>query len=124
MRHLAIVAAVLLVTTSASASPRGAGIPPFRQTCVGVLFNNQAGYLSLDTGNKMTDEHLPKWILPFDLDRDVICTTPLPKKATAKILKVCKIGQLCAITGMVKDYYREQFDWLRVDSVSIPPDPV
>ena len=114
MRHLTIVAALLL-TSSAQAANYDYNITPTKETCVGILSKNEKGLLFLDTGNR-TDEHLPKWIKPFDEQRDIVCTTLLTSKsAMAKVLKTCAIGQGCEIRGMIKGYSHDIYEWVRVD---------
>ena len=75
-----IVAVAFVMPATANAAQMIRNPTPFKETCVGIL-KAEKGFLFLDTGNRTTDEHLPRWIEPFDLYRDIICTTPLTSKA-------------------------------------------
>jgi len=115
--YIQTIIAALLLASPAQASRLSFNIPPTKETCVGILSQNQKGFLFLDTGNRTTDEHLPKWIKPFDHQRDIVCTTLMTSKsAMAKVLRTCTIGQGCGIKGMIKGYSHDIFEWVRVDN--------
>jgi hypothetical protein len=121
MKTIATIALMLAMITAASAQQdESKSLDETQISCIGVMASRRGIYFFKDKPNNPILSSDPNE--PYLCDGAAILPNekgcwPIKGKSLKQILRVCKIGMTCQITGVLKNLTHGLYCWTQVNSV-------